>query len=259
MKIKRTKSPNIIRASLASLLLWSISVLPTNAQDGFEIPDEVDDVLKSMSTFVGEVGKFSFTAEVLFDEVLPSGQKIEHNADITVITSRPDHLAARFVGEENVRSLWIAGEKLTALHETNGVYSKIKVPSGNGPALDHLMKNYDVSLPLADFVIENAYESLVSNVDEAIYAGLTEIDGHDCHHIACSQEFIDWQLWIDDGLEPFPRKVVITYKAVPGAPRYSATFNEWDLDGEFSDSVFDSKIPSDAVKIDMLKTDRSSE
>jgi hypothetical protein len=233
-----------------------VTYLPARAQD---IPDKVAAAIRNMANFTEKAEEFSFTAEVLFDEILPSGQGIQRSADLSIVASRPNHLAARYVGDDNTRALWIAGEELTALHETNEVYSKVKVPTGIGPALDHLMDKHDISLPLADFVIEGAYESLTSNISDAIYVGVTEVNGHSCHHISCSQEFIDWQLWIDDGLQPLPRRVLITYKAVPGMPRYSATFNDWDLNAELSDSVFEAKIPSDAAKIDLLEIKRDAE
>ena len=40
-----------------------------------------------------------------------------------------------------------------------------------------------------------------------------------CHHLAFEQATIDWQLWIDAGKDPLPRKLVITYKTEDEVPQ----------------------------------------
>ncbi len=250
------------KRSLATLafaipLLFGITDTATSQEAPF--PEEVLEVLRDMGSYLEEADEFTISADIHFDEILPSGQAIQHGAEITAAVERPSKLAARYVGEDNTRGLWLSGTDMTLLQETAGVYSRIEVPEGTKNALDHLMEKYDISLPLADFVIDGVYESLVANIDNAIYTGKSEVNGESCHHIACSQEFIDWQLWIDDGLQPLPRKVLITYKSVPGMPRYTAVFNEWNLDAEFSDSVFEPNLPAGARKIDLLEIKRSTE
>ena len=76
------------------------------------------------------------------------------------------------------------------------------------------------------------------NAQSGFYAGLHTVQGVDCHHLVFRQADIDWQIWIDAGLMPLPRKLLITYKDEPGFPRYTGLFSDWDLSPELGDSVF---------------------
>ena len=79
--------------------------------------------------------------------------------------------------------------------------------------------------------------------------GLHQAAGVPCHHLAFSQEDIDWQIWIDAGPQPLPRKIVITYAEEPGAPQYTATIKRWSLDPKFTDELFHFVPPEGATKL----------
>jgi hypothetical protein len=53
---------------------------------------------------------------------------------------------------------------------------------------------------------------LIKGVQEARYVGMSQIADTKCHHLAFRQKLLDWQLWVEDGDKPLPRKLVITYK-----------------------------------------------
>ena len=38
------------------------------------------------------------------------------------------------------------------------------------------------------------------------YVGVTELSGVRCHHLAFRSGDVDWQIWIEDGDKPLPRK-----------------------------------------------------
>ena len=59
--------------------------------------------------------------------------------------------------------------------------------------------------------------------------------GVNCHHLAFTQENVDWQVWIQDGPQPFIRKFVITHKNEPGAPEFTALITHWDLTQRIAD------------------------
>ena len=109
-------------------------------------------------------------------------------------------------------------------------------------------------MPIADFVYENPYEILIENIDSGYVLGRHAVDGHMCHHLAFRQLAIDWQIWIEDGPRPVPRKLIITYREEPGAPQYTARFLSWDFAPRLSDHYFEFDPPADADQIDFLRT-----
>ena len=85
----------------------------------------------------------------------------------------------------------------------------------------------------------NPYEVLRRDVEFGFYVGLSDVAGTRCHHLAFVEQVIDWQIWIEDGTQLVPRKLVITYKTLPGAPQFEAVFSEWDLATRTPDALID--------------------
>ena len=67
-----------------------------------------------------------------------------------------------------------------------------------------------------------------------------------------SQEVIDWQIWIEDGPRPVPRKLLITYKEEPGSPQYVARLSDWDFQPCLSDHYFRFQPPKGSDEIEFL-------
>jgi hypothetical protein len=133
--------------------------------------------------------------------------------------------------------------------------------------MDYLMEKYNFAPPLADLVYPDLYEALIDNVQFGIYVGLHDVEGIRCHHLAFVSKYIDWQIWIEDGLQMVPRKVVITYKALPESPQYTAILTDWDLNARFSDILFDVEMAALAnlekieflTKVELVEKDNKKE
>ncbi len=82
------------------------------------------------------------------------------------------------------------------------------------------------------------------------YLGLHQAAGVACHHLAFSQPTIEWQIWIDAGDKPLPRKLVISYVQEPGEPQYSAVIRRWNLESKVPEGLFTFEAPEGARRID---------
>ena len=76
----------------------------------------------------------------------------------------------------------------------------------------------------------------------------SRIGGVECDHVAIRQPDVDWQVWIEKGDAPLPRKVVITTKTQPTQPQYIATL-KWDTSASIDRNLFAFTPPADAVRI----------
>ncbi|MGZ3422372.1 MAG: DUF2092 domain-containing protein [Polyangiales bacterium] len=63
---------------------------------------------------------------------------------------------------------------------------------------------------------------------------------------------MDWELWVEEGSRPLPRKYVITSKKIEGSPKYSVTLSHWKLVADLPDETFTFTPPKDARKIDFV-------
>lgn len=81
-----------------------------------------------------------------------------------------------------------------------------------------------------------------------MFVGPSQIDGVTCGHYAFRQEGLDWQVWIQFGDYPLPRKLVLTTLTDEARPQYVATFN-WNLAPAFNDAAFTFVPPKGAGKV----------
>jgi len=268
----RRQKPLIILTVTSAIFLLCLSAihgiisadetLPAETEEKPVIDTRTDKLLRAMGDYLKSSEQFSFHAEINFDDLISSGQKIQYAFTSDIAVHRPDRVYAERRTELGGKRFWYDGKNMTLMDVTFGVYATEPVPGVIDAAMDHLMNKYGFSPPLVDFVYQDPYRILIENVESGFYVGLHNISGTRCHHLAFVQKEIDWQIWIEDGKQMVPRKFVITYKTLPESPQYSAVLSEWDLDAELPDALFDINLTSTEgfEKIEFMTiTDTASE
>ena len=85
---------------------------------------------------------------------------------------------------------------------------------------------------------------MTASITRATRVGAANIEGFVCDHYAFRQKDVDWELWIEQGGRPLPRKMVITTTSEPSKPQHSMVMN-WDLGAKFDDELFTFVPPAD--------------
>lgn len=230
---------------------------PENIPSSPVIQPAAKDLINKMGTFLDMAKQFSFHAEVMFDDHLPSGQKIQFAAAEDVSVRKPDRIYADYQSDLGSKRFWYNGKTITLLSPLHNSYSTIDAPPNIESAINLLMKDYGFTVPLGDFLFSEPHSALMKNVLAGIYVGPGDVNGVDCQHLAFVEKYIDWQIWIEDGKEPIPRKVVITYKTMPNSPQYIAMLSDWNFEKSLPDSLFSADLPKDAKHIDFIKLKNS--
>jgi hypothetical protein len=115
--------------------------------------------------------------------------------------------------------------------------------------IDLLREKHGITAPGADLLLSQAFDVMMADVIDAEHIGQGIIDGVECEHLAFRNLDTDWQIWIEAGARPIPRKYVITSKAVTGAPQYTLRIKEWKT--ELPADAFAFNPPQVAKKIDL--------
>ncbi|MBV8173453.1 MAG: DUF2092 domain-containing protein, partial [Verrucomicrobia bacterium] len=63
---------------------------------------------------------------------------------------------------------------------------------------------------------------------------------------------VDFQVWVAQGNQPLPRRIVITYKDEPGQPQFWAHLSNWNLAPVISDALFAFTPPNGADRVQFL-------
>jgi hypothetical protein len=77
------------------------------------VAEPADRLIKEMSAYIGSANEFTFHADVSFDHVLPSGQKLQFSAAEDVVLKRPGGLYVEWNGDLGARQFWYDGKSVT--------------------------------------------------------------------------------------------------------------------------------------------------
>lgn len=215
------------------------------------VDPKADQVLQRMSQYLISARQFKFEACKTIDVVLDSGQMIQLSDTTRVSVSRPDKILAQSTGDTNNEHVWYDGKNLSILSPEQNNYATVDVPNTIDEMMDYVVEKYGAAVPLADLVVSDPYKSATQRVRSGQYLGLHYVRDLKCHHLAFRQDNVDWQIWIEAGDNPLPRKLVITYKELPGHPQFTAVFDKWDMSAGLSNNLFTFKAPLKGKRIEM--------
>jgi hypothetical protein len=204
--------------------------------------------LNRMNDYLKTLKTFRINTEVSKDELVDTNMKIQKSASNEISVQLPNRLHAHMAGDEQDVVFIYDGQTLTLYDAAGKHYASTPAPPTVARTLDLIRARYGIVLPLADFIEMSSQENLLQNITDAGYIGTSRVDGVECDHLAIRQQDVDWQVWIEKGETPLPRKIVITTKTHPTQPQYIATL-KWDTTASFDSNLFTFTPPADAVRI----------
>jgi hypothetical protein len=249
MQMDRTgrKPPDIGKGVIVLVLALTPMLLLTtqhaHAQDAGKI-------LKLMSDYVTGQKTISMTFDSDIEVITPELQKIQFTSSGQVLLNRPDKLRATRTGGYSDVELVFDGKAATVLGKNVNAFAQVDAPGSVDQLIDRLRER-KVAIPGADLLLSRVYEELTAGVIDSKHIGQGVIDGVECEHLAFRTADVDWQLWVEVGGRPIPRKYVITSKAVTGAPQYTLRIRDWRTDMQASVDAFAFKPPADARKVEL--------
>ena len=87
------------------------------------VAEQADRLLKEMGAYIGSAEQFTFHADVTFDHVLPSGQKLQFSAAEEVALQRPGRLYVEWNGDLGARQFWYDGKSVTLYDPATPFYA----------------------------------------------------------------------------------------------------------------------------------------
>jgi hypothetical protein len=237
--------------TLGAVLLMATFAAAADTPPGVDA--RADEVMRKMAAFLSAQKRFSVTAEEAYDVEVARAYRVELTNSRTLTVERPSRFVGEATGDTAYRASWYDGRTLTVLNKQRNAYATLEMPGTIDAVLDKLAEDYEVVLPLSDFFYADPYATLMEGVLYGKYLGLHKVQGVPCHHLTFGQEGLYWQIWIDAGEKPLPRKLSLVYWESPGVPRYEATFQRWNLAPAAVAGQFQFKPPAGARKVEPLE------
>jgi hypothetical protein len=202
-----------------------------------------------MSDYLRALPMYSVRAETTTDEVLLAGPKVQFAGVIEGTFKAPDRLWMRTLRDQSEdQQFFYDGTTLSLWVEAKKVWASVPAPGTVGETIALVESKYDVTFPLGDLLALAVRSELLKDVKAGIVVGTGRVAGVECDHLAFHQDGIDWQLWIEKGARPLPRKMVITTLGEPSQPQHTEVLT-WDLAPKIEAVTFTFTPPEGAQRI----------
>ena len=214
-----------------------------------ESQQEAKDLLMRMAHYLAGLDRFSVQMVAGFDVVQDSGLKLEFVEARDIMLDRPGQLR---IEEESAggrgQTLLFDGSTMTVYDGEAAVYAAAPQPETVDDAILYFVRELGMRLPLAPILTTWAPVELERRILWIDYVENTGVFGRPAHHLAASTAQLDFQVWVADGEQPLPLRMVLTYPDV-GQPQFWAQFSHWNVAPEFGPQTFVFTPPEHAQQI----------
>ncbi len=238
-------------ASFGSNILAKIGQPPQTtpeAKADSNIDPAAIDTVKKMGAYLRSLKVFQVQGAITHDDVLEDGLIVQSNSKVDMLAAKPDRMRVDVTGDDKQRLYLYDGKTFTAWGKLTNYYATVAAPPTIAELFKQVQEKYDIELPLIDLFKWGTNEDDINKIQTAVDAGPTTVDGVTCEQYAFHQEGVDWQIWIQLGDYPLPRRLVITTLGDEARPQHSMTLT-WNLAPSFNSAAFVFDPPPDARRI----------
>ena len=208
--------------------------------------------LDRMGAYLRTLGTFQVRGDITTEEVLPDGQKVQLAKVADLVARKPDGLRLNVTSDREQRLFLYDGKTFTLYAPRSSFYASVAAPATISQLVDRLEDAYGIEMPFVDLFRWGTSASKSADITGATDIGPSVIDGVTCEHYAFRQDGLDWQVWIQAGDFPLPRKVVITTLTDEARPQHVAQYT-WNLAPSVDSTAFTFAAPKDAKKITLAE------
>jgi len=210
-------------------------------------------ILLKMADCLARAPGFSVDVRSGYDAIQESGQRIEFGERRRILLQRPDLLRVETERSDGVRGFVVFdGKAITAFKAEENVYARVDKPGTVDGAVVYLVRDLQMALPLAPLFLTVLPQYLEKRVESVSYVEEDALFDVPTDHLAVQTADVDVQLWIAQGEQPVPRRIVVTYKTAEGQPQFWADLSGWSLAPEVAADRFSFTPPEGAEQIPFL-------
>jgi hypothetical protein len=194
---------------------------------------------------------FSFQARTIRVYADPSGQPLHIFHTVKLTVHRPNGLLAEVTGDDGSSKLVFDGKTAIVYSAAQNKYASIPVPEGTiAGMLKEAVGRLGIDFPLADFLSDAPNKAFLTGVTSGRVVDTVTIDGAPYDHLFFSQPpGIELELWVSKDEKSLPRRLVVTYRSLPGEPNFIALFSDWNFDIHPTDADFAFQPPAGAEQV----------
>ena len=223
------------------------------------IQDSAVDALRQMSNYLMQQTTMQIATQGSLDVVTGDGQRIQLDGSTTYKIRRPAGFTIDYVSDMKNRRFIYDGKAFTVYSPTLGFYASVPAPASNREVLQTIYDKFGISLPLVDLFrwADGMNSDRIKALKSAYDIGPATIDGVETEHYAFREADKDWEVWVQQGDQPLPRKLVIVDTTDPARPTFTTRMS-WTVNPALTDADFAFVPDANAKRIE-LATYKGSE
>jgi hypothetical protein len=196
------------------------------------------EALKKMSTYLSSLQSFRLISEGSLDVITVDDQKVQLDMVTTYQVARPG-IRIDWVSDQKNRQFYYDGKQFTLVAPTLGYYATVEAPPTNREFLAALYDRTGIELPLEDLFrwADADHQADIEALTSAFSVGTATLEGTATDHWAFRSDDYDWEIWMEQGDRPIPRKLVIVDRTDPTLPAFTARLT-WQLNPTLDPAVF---------------------
>jgi hypothetical protein len=225
-------------AGLAGDLAAQTGPATRSAEVAAAVEPEALQALQRMSAYLGTLPNFTVKIDADIDVVMDDGERVQLGEQVVYKVRRPTGMAVLTTSPRRERQVIYDGKQLTVYAPRQGYYATVDAPPTIRETLDAVADQYGITLPLVDLLRwSDPNSARPSMLEGGYHVGAAMIDGVETDHYAFREGDLDWQVWIQKGDTPLPRKIVIVDNIDEARPAYSGRLT-WNTAPQFTAQDF---------------------
>jgi hypothetical protein len=233
------------------ILSFSLSLMAQSSppQKKADIDPNAMAALDKMGAYLRTLKAFQVKAVETLDDVLDNGQTVQSNRVVDMVAVRPNRFRVDIKSDDQNPILFYDGKNFTVYAALMNYYATVPAPTTIADVIKEVQDKFDIDFPLVDLFYWGGPESTAAQeITSAIDIGPGSVEGITCEQYAFRQNGLDWQIWIQQGDYPLPRKLILITTAEDARPRFTQVLT-WNLAPSFNDEAFTFDPPEGAQKI----------
>ncbi len=219
-------------------------------------PDAIA-ALDRMGAYLRTLKRFEVKSDSTQEEVLGNGQKLQFLNRVRYVVDAPGNLFAELRNDRRFVRLFFDGKELTVETPLKGYYAQAPMTGTIAQLLTRAYDQFGIDFPLQDLFRWGDPSASAERPVEGFRVGPAKLGDNSTMHYAFRQQGTDFQIWIDEGDKPLPRKLVITTLTDPAQPQYVAYFT-WNMDPKIGTNGFSFLPTKDSIKIPLVSANAAA-
>jgi hypothetical protein len=228
-------------------LMLAAAPVAAKAQTGVRMADDsiaeqslspdASAALDRMAEALRALKRFEVRSDATTEIVYENGHKLQFLARATYLVARPDRMTVDLKTDDGHRRIFYDGKSMTLVGMKARKYVRFPVSGSVAEVLERAADDFGIDFPLRDLFLWGSPGNVIEKPVSGFRVGDGMVGDTPVVHYAFRQKGTDFQIWLERGDRPLPRKLVITNTELPEQPQYVAYFT-WNTAPRVSANSF---------------------